>query len=38
MPKDVPPNQPAAVITTHALRTLAGMATFSNAQKELASR
>lgn len=38
MPKDVAPNQPAAVITTHALRTLAGMAAFSNAQGELASR
>lgn len=38
MPKDVAPNQPAAIITTHALRTLAGMAAFSNAQGELVSR
>ncbi len=38
MPKDVPANQPAAIMTTHALRTCAGMAIFANAQKELASR
>lgn len=38
MPRDVPAHQPAAVITTHALRTLAGMAAFSNAQSELANR
>ena len=38
MPKDVPANQPAAIITTHALRTLAGMAVFPNAHKELAIR
>lgn len=38
MPKDVPAHQPAAVITTHALRTLAAMASFSNAQNELADR
>ena len=38
MPKDVPANQPAAIMTTHALRTCAGMAIFTNAQKELASR
>ena len=38
MPKDVPPTQPAAVISAHALRTLAGMAAFANAQAELAGR
>ncbi|KAL0042756.1 hypothetical protein WJX79_009797 [Trebouxia sp. C0005] len=38
MPKDVPATQPAAIMTTHALRTCAGMAIFANAQKELASR
>lgn len=38
MPKDVPANQPAAIMTTHALCTCAGMAIFANAQKELASR
>lgn len=38
MPKDVAPHQPAAVISTHVLRTLAGMAIFPNAQDELATR
>lgn len=38
MPQDVAPNQASAVIATHCLRTLAGMAIFANAKSELVSR
>ncbi|KAK9809260.1 hypothetical protein WJX72_012293 [[Myrmecia] bisecta] len=38
MPRDVLPTQPAAIISTHALRTFAGMAAFENARAELLSR
>ena len=38
MPQDVAPNQASAVIATHCLHTLAGMAIFANAKSELVSR
>ena len=38
MPRDVAAIQPAAVTSTHTLRTLAGMAAFPNARAELADR
>ncbi len=38
MPSDAPPHSPAAIIATHALRTLAGMAAFPTARAQLLAR
>jgi predicted RNA polymerase sigma factor len=38
MPSDAPSHAPAAIIATHALRTLAGMAAFPTARAQLLAR
>lgn len=38
LPRDCPPSLPAAAISTHCLRTFAGMASFPDARQQLAKR
>lgn len=38
MPRDAPPTLPAAAISTHCLRTFAGMASFADARDQLRNR